>query len=194
MEDTDTSGIGGAWFTFAEIHKTLFLESTDESQQEFHLESALKGYEKTRLYQPRNTRIYLMADQVQAQLYDDLLREGTNLFQRQEYSASATAFELASMVNPEDSVTLQYAASISMQGELYERAVRNYKKLVLLTPKVSLHQSIIGIQKDRMQNDSLALISIKEAQEVYPNQYEFKRYELDIYLKNGNDDKAKILL
>lgn len=194
LQDKDTTGIGGAWFTYAEIHKTLFLESVDQDRQEFHLKSALAGYEKTKLFQPQKTRIYLMADQVQVQLYDDLLRKGTGLFQQQEFEASATAFEQASLVDPKDSIVLQYAASISMQGELYERAVNNYKKLALITPKVSLYQSIIGIQKDRMKNDSLALISIKEARKAYPNQYEFKRYELDIYLKTNDQANAKQLL
>ena len=194
LKDTDTTGIGGAWFTYAEIHKTLFQNSEIAVEREYHLVEALNGYRKTRIHQPKKTRIYLLADQVQVQLYDELLRKGSRYLQQQQYEASATAFEQASLVNPEDSIVLQYAASISMQGALYERAVKNYKKLVKISPKVATYQSIIGIQKDRIENDSLALISIKEARQVFPDQYEFKRYELDMYLKNRQNEEARILL
>ncbi|GEM_PF-1132590 len=194
LADPDTSGIGGAWFTYAEIHKALFENSEIAIEQEFHLTEALAGYKKTRIHQPKKTRIYLLADQVQVQMYDDLLRKGSGLLRQQNFEASANAFEYASLVNPLDSIALQYAASISIQGELYQKAIKNYKKLVLISPKVSTYQSIIGIQKDRMKSDSLALITIKEAREVFPDQYEFKRYELDIYLKTRQNNQARLLL
>ena len=185
---------GGAWYTYAEINKTLFKSEPAGTVKSTYLTDAIKGYQMTQKYPSSNVRINLSADQSISQIYQELINDGATWYQQQDYTSALEAFENAMIIEPNDSTVITYAANSAVQGKLYDKALANFRKLQAMRPKESVYQSMISIQRDLQKDFSAALITIEEANENFPNSPVFDRYKLDIYLLAKDNDKALELI
>lgn len=185
---------GGAWYTYAEINKTLFKSEPAGTVKSTYLIDAIKGYQMTQKYPSSNVRINLSADQSIAQIYQELINNGATWYQQQDYTSALEAFENAMIIEPNDSTIITYAANAAVQGKLYDKALANFRKLQAMRPKESVYQSMISIQRDLQEDFSAALITIEEANKNFPSSLVFDRYKLDIYLLAKDNDKALELI
>ena len=185
---------GGAWYTYAEISRTLYQQTQDFKLRSAYLASAVRGYHKTLEYQAPGTRIYLSAGQSLGKMHQDLIQTGVQFYRDGSYDQALEAFENAVIIIPQDSTVLTYAANAAVQGKHYDKALNNYRKLILLKPKESIYQNMISIQRDLQKDLEGALTTIREARETFPGVDSFGRYELDILLLSKQNNKALMLL
>jgi len=187
---TEFSEDGGAWYTYAEVNKTLFQSAVGESEKSEYLSQAIKGYQMTLKYPSENVRINLSAGQSIDLLYQNLIQSGATLYQQQKYEAALDAFTNAIIIESKDSTILTYAANAALQAGLYDQAIANFQKLLKLTPKQRIYQSMVSIQKDSQKDLEGALETIENAKKDFPESYVFDRYKLDILLASERDREA----
>lgn len=185
---------GGAWYTYAEINRTLFKNEPAGEVKSSYLKGAITGYQMTQKYPSSNVRINLSADQSIEQIYQELIQNGAAWYQQQEYQAALEAFESAIIIEPQDVTIITYAANSAVQAKLYPRALDNFKKLQEINPKESIYQSMISIQRDLQKDFPAAINTIEEAKLKFPDSPVFDRYKLDIYLLEKDNEKAIDLL
>ncbi len=129
---------GGAWYTYAEINKTLFKSEPAGTVKSTYLIDAIKGYQMTQKHPSSNVRINISADQSIAQIYQELINNGATWYQQQDYTSALEAFENAMIIEPNDSTIITYAANAAVQGKLYDKALANFRKLQAMRPKESV--------------------------------------------------------
>ncbi|MBO3698038.1 lipopolysaccharide assembly protein LapB [Roseivirga sp. E12] len=181
---------GGAWYTYAEINKALFKSEPAGTVKSTYLSDAILGYQMTQKYPSNNVRINLSADQSIEQIFQELIQNGAQWYQQQDYKSALEAFENAIIIAPKDSTIITYAANAAVQGKLYDKALTNFRMLQDMRPKESIYQSMISIQRDLQKDFPAALITIDEAKKDFPNSAVFDRYKLDIYLLSKDNEKA----
>lgn len=181
---------GGAWYTFAEINKALFKNEPAGTVKSAYLSDAILGYQMTQKYPSSNVRINLSADQSIEQIFQELIQNGAQWYQQQDYQSALEAFENAVIISPNDSTVITYAANAAVQAKLYDKALANFQKLQDMRPKESIYQSMISIQRDLQKDFPSALVTIDKAKSDFPNSPVFDRYKLDIYLLSKEDEKA----
>lgn len=181
---------GGAWYTYAELNKTLFQEAPTEDEKSAYLSEAIKGYQMTLKYPSENVRINLSAGQSIDVLFQKLIQNGATLYQQQKYDAALEAFNNAIIIEPKDSTIITYAANAAVQANRYDQALANFQKLLNLNPKESIYQNMVSIQKDTQKDFDGALVTIEQAQLDFPDSEVFDRYKLDIFLAQERDRDA----
>jgi len=181
---------GGAWYTYAEINKALFKNEPAGTIKSTYLSDAILGYQMTQKYPSNNVRINLSADQSIEQIFQELIQNGAQWYQQQDYQSALEAFENAVIISPNDSTVITYAANAAVQAKLYDKALANFQKLQDMRPKESIYQSMISIQRDLQKDFPSALVTIDKAKSDFPNSPVFDRYKLDIYLLSDENEKA----
>lgn len=181
---------GGAWYTYGELNKSLFQEALTENEKSAYLSEAIKGYQMTLKYPSENVRINLSAGQSIDVLFQKLIQNGATLYQQQKYDAALEAFNNAIIIEPKDTTIITYAANAAVQANRYDQAMANFQKLLKLTPKERIYQSMVSIQKDTQKDYAGALATIEQAKLAFPQSEVFDRYKLDILLIQERDKDA----
>lgn len=97
---------------------------------------------------------------------------------------------------PEDtSVLLNAGVYFGPAAEEFDKSVEYMKKYIAKGGKSQdPYIMLFGIYRDRMKNYDEALKIAKEAMAKYPNNPEFPKYELDIYIKTNQLPEAKVAM
>lgn len=185
---------GGTWFTYAEVQYALSQRLLSNDDRRLAFQEAIIGYQKTIEYQDDLSRIYAVAKTQLQEIPPQLLDEGIQFYSAKSYEEAVEKFSFANIAQPKDTVALIYGVSAANQGQLYEEAYSFYEKLIDIKPKEQYYQNMFIIQKERMGNTEKALLIIDQAKEDFPENYSFKKYEIDLFIILNRKAEALELL
>ncbi len=139
----------------------------------------------------KETDIYtIKANQVSENLWGELLNNGVNAYNEQNLAEAVKAFELTTLIKPQDTTGYLYAGAAASDLKDYDAAVRNYKNLVKINPQESYYSALISIQKDGMKDFDGAQATIDEAKEALGDNQTINKYEIDLLIQTDQVSKA----
>lgn len=133
----------------------------------------------------------LFANQEVEQLWSSLLNGGVEAYQGGNLEEAVKFFEYTSLVKPTDTTGYLYAASASSENKEYNKAVKNYKKLVEIAPSEERYGIIISLQKDYLKDLDAAQATVAEAKSVLgEDNLVLNQIEIDIFIALKKVDEA----
>lgn len=155
------------------------------------LKTSSESYNKA-LEVGKETETYvLFSNQELEQLWSQVLNEGVESYKAGNIDDAVKYFQYTSLVKPQDTTGYLYAASAASEGQKYDLAINNYKKLVKLNPNEDTYATIISIQKDYMKDVDAAAATVAEAKEVLGEDNNLiNKIEIDILIATSKVDVA----
>lgn len=117
---------------------------------------------------------------------------GIKQYQAGKYSAAYDAFDYFRSTRPDDTMAVYLTGLAAAASQKYDEAIANYSKLLKTkyskNPDIYSDLSLIYLQK---KDTALAIKTITEGAEKYPNDNKLSKREIELNLQAGN--QAKVL-
>jgi tetratricopeptide (TPR) repeat protein len=136
----------------------------------------------------------IMNEQIYNQLAQSYFNQAISEYQdKKDYKKAFATTENTMYFIPEDtSVLLNAGVYFGPAAEEYDKSVEYMKKYIAKGGKSQdPYIMLFGIYRDRTKNLDEALKIAKEAQVKFPNNPDFPRYELDVYIKQNKLPEAR---
>ncbi|MGV3642135.1 MAG: tetratricopeptide repeat protein [Adhaeribacter sp.] len=190
-----TANSAKAWFTKGEIYSQLVNNPIYSKLAANAPQEAFAAYDKAiSLDKPGGTYATQAAEKKKLaaeQIYVTELNAGVKFYQDQKFDEALASFERAQAANPKDTTAYQNAAIIAEQGEKWDKAKQNYRKLIEMGHnKPAVYNRLVYIAKDVEKNDAETLKVLEEALKAHPNNKDLMLTELDMYIKAGKGAEA----
>ena len=121
----------------------------------------------------------------------DVLNSGVAAYQEDNFELAFDKFQTYEVVAPDDTTGYIYSALMAQQLDAYETLVSEYDKLFAMGyyPKSALNQ-VIYYCSNQLEQPEKALEYVRLAQEQYPEDNNFQKTAVDIYIKLDKMDDA----
>jgi len=124
-------------------------------------------------------------------LYPLALNAGGKSFQADKFSSAARHFDMARMLNPNDTTAALYAGVAHQRNENYPKARESFEALINLgTNDPSIYNVVHSIYRNDKNNEK-ALEILKKGVAKFPNNKELKQNEFNLYIELGKSEEAK---
>jgi len=179
-----TAAKAPTWLTRAKVYQAIALEGDDSA-----IATTMDAYNK---YKEMNPKGAVLIDlQNIAGFQGEYFNKGSESYNEEDFDASLANFQRALQVTPDDSLTIYYTALAAYQADKKVITLKHYKKLMAMNyADEETYGNAIYITKDLLEDNEEALALVLEAQEKYPDTQQFKYDEINIYLKQGNQEVA----
>ena len=190
-----TANSAKAWFTKGEVYSGLINNPVYSKLAENPAQEAIAAYEKAISLDKPGGEYAKQAEEkkklASEALYATELNAGVKLYQEQKFDEALAAFERAQQANPKDTTAYQNAAIIAEQGERWDKAKENYRKLIAMGHnKPAVYNRLVYISKEIEKNDAETMKVLEEALAAHPNNKDLMLTELDMYIKAGKGTEA----
>jgi tetratricopeptide (TPR) repeat protein len=190
-----TANSAKAWFTKGEVYSNLVNNPVYGNLAQNAAQEALAAYDKAIALDKPGGDFAKQAEEKKKlaaeQIYVTELNAGVKLYQEQKFDEALAAFERAQQANPKDTTAYQNAAIIAEQGEKWDKAKENYRKLIAMGHnKPAVYNRLVYIAKDIEKNDAETMKVLEEALAAHPNNKDLMLTELDMYIKAGKGTEA----
>ncbi|MDA0196600.1 MAG: hypothetical protein O2887_13920 [Bacteroidetes bacterium] len=172
------------WLTKAKVYQAIALEGDDGA-----IAITMEAYNKYKEMDPKGG-IFVDLQNI-AGFQGEYFNKGSESYNDEDYDASLANFHRALQVSPNDSLTIYYSALAAYQADKKDITLKHYKKLMALNyADAETYGNAIYIAKDILEDNDEALVIVQEAQKKFPENSQFKYDEINIYLKQGNQEVA----
>ena len=164
-------------------------------------EIAMEAFNKAKEIDPaqNTTQLYvgLGYENVDTQIqryYGHYFRKGVEAYGSEDFPSAADNFEKAYYIFPQDTLSMQNAGYAALQSEDNERAKMNFRKAVdgdMKDLNVFLRLLTYEIE-DKNLDDATTILA--KAREIYPDNYDLQKYEINILIQQGKANEAKVAL
>ncbi|GAB5524668.1 MAG: hypothetical protein Roseis2KO_25400 [Roseivirga sp.] len=186
-----------AWYTKGRIyHEILKNDNPDLARFKINADQFVKqiieAYDKTQSLTGRGNNLYILAGNQKQLLWAESMNQGYDHFQNQQYMDALSSFDIAKIVQPEDTTALLYAGVSAQQAGAYQTAIDNYlamKKLTRLSKTV--YRSIIVCHQAKRSPLEVRLDIIEEAIFNYPDYIPYIIEENRILVSTGRFEEAE---
>ncbi len=180
------------WFVRGMVYKLIYekggIEGVDKVTA---LTAAGESFNKA-VELGKETDLYSSKSTLQIEsLWGTLLNDGVTFYNDGDKEAAATSFEYTTLIKPSDTTGYLYAGSSASELQDWDRAEKNYKKLVELAPKEGNFVMLISVQKDGKKDFDAAFETIAKAKEVLGDDArEVGKYEIDLLIATDKVSEA----
>lgn len=185
---------GKTWYTKGLVYESIaFSENADyNALASDALEQALEAYQKTLSMEKESSVLHFQTTQRIETIWGNFLNQGADLYQKGDYAGALDAFSKTVMVKPEDTTGLIYAAITAQQDKQFEVAEKYYNQLKEVDYASSdMYKALIYIQRAHHKDNDKALTVIKEARELYPDDKDLMKEEINVLIITERVDEAK---
>ncbi len=125
-------------------------------------------------------------------LWGHYLNQGVQAYNAEDSENAYKYFQKTTVVQPKDTTGHIYAASVAQGMEKYDLALEHYETLLndLDYTSKPLFYSMVDIEGTVNDNTEKALEVIRRAKEVYPNDKEFAKSEINALIKLDRVEEA----
>jgi tetratricopeptide (TPR) repeat protein len=192
-QDEKTKDKGRTWYIRGQIYGAI-AGSDDQSVRDIAPDAyakAAESYLKVIELEKDGSNYKGLAQINYDNLKADVLNSGVQAYQEDNFQGAYDSFKTYQEVSPEDTTGYIYAALMAQQLEDYETLVAEYDKLFALGyyPKSALNQ-VIYYNLNNLEKPEAALEYVNLAQEQYPEDNDFQKTAVDVYIKLDKMDDA----
>ncbi len=185
---------GKTWFTKGLVYESIAF-SEDETYKALAsdaLEQSLEAYNKALSMEKENSVTYFQTTQRIDNMWGEYLNRGADLYQKQDYTNALTAFEKTIMIKPKDTTGLIYAAITAQVDKQYDSAEKYYNQLKELDyASPEMYKALVYIQRAHHKDNTKALQAIKDAREIYPDDKDLMKEEINVLIVTEQVDEAR---
>lgn len=183
--------------TKAEKFKSLEANPFDVAKEAFEKSKEIDKGETPSFVKDKDGFLPLMNDQVNAKLAQSYLTKSLAAYQDEKnYKKAFVEMERVVYFVPNDTTMLLNAGVyFGPSAEEYDKSIDYINKYIGKGGKnTDAYIQLFSIYRDKKKDHEMALATAKKMIEVYPNNKEFPKYELDMYVKMGRLPDAKALM
>jgi len=181
------------WYTKGEVYEAIAL-SEDAQYQDMKdeaLNEALEAYKKAKAMDEGGTYDG-MSDIKIDNMWGTMINQGAEAYNQEDFETAMTYFEKSSLMKPADTIGYYYAGIAAQQGEMYDRALENYYKLLDLDyHNQDIYSSIIYLERSQNNDNEKALEVIGMARENFPDDEALMKEEINLLIITEQTDVAK---
>ncbi|WNB16949.1 tetratricopeptide repeat protein [Marivirga arenosa] len=177
------------WYVRGTIYQAkLNKEGYDENL----VKEATKSYNKVFDMVSEGDKYFTLTDLKVQELWGGFINEGSNAYSAQNFEGAVDAFKRALLVLPEDTTATLYAGISAQQMKDNKTALKYYYRLLDLDYKsAEIYGSIISIERYANEDIEKALEVTRMAKEVFPENDQFQKQEINLLIESGQVDIAK---
>ncbi|WKK84432.2 tetratricopeptide repeat protein [Marivirga arenosa] len=177
------------WYVRGTIYQAkLNKEGYDENL----VKEATKSYNKVFDMVSEGDKYFTLTDLKVQELWGGFINEGSNAYSAQNFEGAVDAFKRALLVLPEDTTATLYAGISAQQMKDNKTALKYYYRLLDLDYKSEdIYGSIISIERYANEDIEKALEVTRMAKEVFPENDQFQKQEINLLIESGQVDIAK---
>lgn len=186
-----------AWYTKGRIYHEI-LKNDDPGLDKFKsnidqfVKQIIEAYDKTQNLTGRGNNLFILASNQKQLLWAESMNKGYDHFQNQKYPEAVKSFDIAKIVQPEDTTALLYAGVSAQQAGLYQVALDNYtamKKLTSLSKNV--YWSMIICHQAKRSSLDTRLDVVEDAIFNYPDHVPYIIEETLILVSQARFEEAE---
>lgn len=181
------------WFTKGEVYDAIALSEDPEykDMQDEALAEAVTAYEKAKSLDEGGNYDGL-SDIKLDNLWGTMINKGAEAYNQEDFESALAYFEKSSVMKPQDTTGYYYAGIAAQQGEMYDKALENYYKLLEVDyHNQDIYTSIIYLERSQNQDNEKALEVIGQAREHFPNDETLMKEEINLLIITEQTDVAK---
>lgn len=195
VEHEKTRDKAKTWYTKGQIYGAIAM-SEDESVQNLApeaLKEASEAYQKAMELEGKDTApMYVFSQQELEGLWGQMINQGATHYEAGDYEDAVKYFDRALMVKPEDTTAALYAGVAAQQmGDRDLSSEYFYRLVEYNNADEDIFNTLISYERDIKENYEKAESLIKQAQEEFPDNSEFKKQEVSLLLKQNKTAEAK---
>ena len=185
---------GRTWFVYGQVYEDIF-NSEDPAVQglaENPLAEAIKGYNKAQELDREGSNYHTLAGFNLDNLWGGLLNRGATAFQEEDNAEAIKWFDKAKMIKPEDTTAYLYAGIAAQGIEEYDAVLENFKSLIELGyENLDVYNSVIYYTRAHSMDTVGALDWTQKAREVFPDDDNLRKQEVNLLIQTGRIEDAK---
>lgn len=193
ISDEKTMTKGRTWYIRGQIYQAI-ATSDDQTTRDLDPDAykkAAESYNKVLELEKEGSNYEGLAKINYDNLKADVLNAGVAAYQESDFEGAFDSFQTYTQVAPDDTTGYIYSALMAQQLEDYETLIAEYEKLFAMGyyPKSALNQ-VVYYSLNTLDRPEEALKYIQLAQEKYPEDNEFQKTAVDVYIKMDRMDDA----
>ncbi len=182
------------WFTKGEVYEAIAFDSTYQDMQDEALTEAVAAYNKAKSLDEGGSYDGLSLIKID-NMWGTMINNGAEAYNQEDYEKAITYFEKSSILKPEDTTGYYYAGIAAQQGELYQKALDNYYKLIDLDyHSEDIYSSVVYLERTHNNDDEKALEVLGQARVHFPDNETLMKEEINLLIVTEQTDKAKAKL
>jgi len=182
------------WFTKGEVYEAIAFDSTYQDMQDEALTEAVAAYNKAKSLDEGGSYDGLSLIKID-NMWGTMINNGAEAYNQEDYETAITYFEKSSILKPEDTTGYYYAGIAAQQGELYQKALDNYYKLIDLDyHSEDIYSSVVYLERTQNNDDEKALEVLEQARVHFPDNETLMKEEINLLIVTEQTDKAKAKL
>jgi len=182
------------WFTKGEVYEAIAFDSTYQDMQDEALIEAVAAYNKAKSLDEGGSYDGLSLIKID-NMWGTMINNGAEAYNQEDYETAITYFEKSSILKPEDTTGYYYAGIAAQQGELYQKALDNYYKLIDLDyHSEDIYSSVVYLERTQNNDDEKALEVLEQARVHFPDNETLMKEEINLLIVTEQTDKAKAKL
>jgi tetratricopeptide (TPR) repeat protein len=189
-----TQGLAKTWFTRGTIHEALIGHPIYGNLEPNAIEISLESYDKAiELGQTEKKGEKFVSDATERKqnLYGHALNKGVEFYNDQKFDDAIKAYDIASLINPQDTTAYMYAAFAAAGKQDYQQVKSYYNKLLGIGHRpVSLYKNLVFIAKNVDNDEKEQLRILAEARKEHPNDKDLMLEELSLFVNSGKSEEA----
>ncbi len=181
------------WFTKGEVYEEIAFseDSNYQDMQDDALVEAFTAYSKAKSMDEGGNYDGLSLIKID-NMWGTVINKGAEAYNQEDYENALNYFEQSSLLKPEDTTGYYYAGIAAQQGELYQKALDNYYKLVDLDfQDEEIYSSIVYLERSQNDDNEKALEVLEQAREHFPENESLMKEEINLLILTEQTDKAK---
>lgn len=186
-----------AWYTKGRIyHEILKNDDPDlaklKANTDQFVKKIIEAYDKTQSLTGRGNNLYILAGNQKQLLWAESMNQGYDHFQNQKYAQAVKSFDIAKIVQPQDTTALLYAGVSAQQAGSYQTAIDNFLAIKKIAPlSKTVYRSIIVCHQAQRSSLDLRLDVVEDAIYNYPDHIPYIIEENRILVSQGRFEEAE---
>ncbi|NQZ76955.1 MAG: tetratricopeptide repeat protein [Ekhidna sp.] len=194
IEHEKTKDDPKTWYYRGQIYAALDTAANEPGA----LEESMKSFDKTLELDPSQKSVSSFVgtaienvDSKRQGIYTHYYNNAINDYNAEAFGSAADNFETAFFINPADTNAISNAAYAAIAAGDNERAEANFQKAYEAGVKdktVFLQLYNFAVQREEYDK---ALVAVRNGKEVYPNDIDLAKYEINLLIQLEKTDEAK---
>lgn len=186
---------GKNWYLKAKIYKALYLDKSDEYGDlvgEEGLTTAMDAYNKVLEMEKESSLYVVFTNQETAQLYAELVNNGAERYNENEFEGAYEEFMKALKVTPNDTTALLYGGVSAQQADMMDEALWCFETLINTgNANMDTYKTVIFLYRTEKEDLDKVLEIVEKALEKFPTDNTLVQEKITTLIMMERVDEAK---
>ncbi len=185
---------GRTWYVRGLVYNNIFSSEDPEIQalDPDAANKAIESFNKVKELEKEGSNYYTLTEIQEDQLYSSVFNKGAAQYQDEAFMDAYVNFRTLTAMHPKDTVGYMYAGYCAEAADEYDKALEMYYAVMELDdcPKLVYNQTLVILEQYKDDLDE-AIVVVGRAMERYPDDQQFDKTQIALYIKSDRTDEAR---